>query len=51
MNELRTFSRSSETWSRRLFWATVVVVVFTVVLIALAVEQAYLIWVQIDRAR
>ncbi len=43
------FNASSDRWSRRLFWATVALVVFTIVLIVVAIETAYLAWVLLAR--
>ena len=39
----------TDRWSRRLFWTTVALVVFTVVLIVVAIETSYLAWVLLAR--
>ena len=48
---LRAFDASSDRWSRRLFRLTVVLVVFTAALIAIAIESGYLAWVLLERTR
>jgi uncharacterized membrane protein len=48
---IESFNESSDRWSRRLFWLTFVLALFTVVLIVIAVEQAYLVWIQLERMR
>jgi hypothetical protein len=48
---LRAFNASSDRWSRRILILTVVLVVFTAVLIGVAIETAYLAWVLLERSR
>lgn len=46
---IAAFNASSDKWSVRLFALSVVLVVFTAVLIVIAIETAYLAWVLLER--
>ena len=47
---IQAFNASSDRWSRRLMLLTIVLAMLTLALVAIGVESAYLIWVQLERA-